>query len=1324
MADTIDNIVSQEVFSQLKALSDSINQCDDALKNCIVSANEMSKSLSSATGLRDVSKLYQENVERVNALGQAQNRYVNTINDVKKAASQLSGGIDELARAHADAQVALNKMGIQTDIAAKSMVGMQKQAKEIATEIKYLNKKYDAGLISVTSYKKALAELKVEEAELKAGAAENAAVMKKTVAESNAAEGSYNRIKARIDLLTNAMKQMSDEELKNENAGGVMRKELVILKDRLSELNAEMGNDKAPKFRTMIMAAKNEMMTLGQSIKSLNEDLDVQRQKSEEIARSKGVESEEYRNSVEAIKQGEAALAEMSEQYTQLQENAASLIIQQKEVNKQMAALSDPTANIKAMTGQIGLVAHSFTLMKAAAHAAGIENEAVEKTMAKIYIVQQSLNAINAIAMTLNKNSLVMVKTRAAWEKIQATYKAALVKSTVAETAATQANTTAQVKNTAATAGATAATGALAAGETAATATSFTLVGALKAVSVAIKSIPIIGWILAAISALIALGKLVASFFSESEDGNESRAKAVELEIQHQEEMSKVNRAIEQENEQLEKALKTLKEMNSSATEYRESIDMLSNATGLTKEYLEEHKDELDEITKKAEELQAAEKKKSSAEKEYNDLLLKQTNIRNKISNINSMDHKNRKEALEQMYESGELLESQYKAINKAMHDSRDEHWETYEYEEKINEILNSNVETSENYLATKKEALEVANKSYETAKNEINELKDSMLYESAKKELKKRIGEAEIARIKAEAQVSKDSRKKKEADLKAEKAAYKKLREERREAYEEMIAGMNKESEEYAKLKELRVKEMKEMYSEYLAKVKLIEQNYAKEARQRAKERADNESDIRIAEYDYMLGVVTGMEDKQRYYTLKAEEELAKKKRAINSNEALTKKQKIAMIEQAERDSAKKIADNYKQMVDKQIDYAIKLAKDLSSAVANVDTQKLKEIQQSMKYESDPEELKRKKQSEIDLMVEMEEKKHQQILAQNWEARDKEEADFQGGEEEWMKLVEKWNAIETAEELRHSNELVAINQKNIENKRKALDTAIKKLEEDFKDRQNNLVIENVGELTEGQKMREQMNLVQQQIDKWNELHDAYIEDGMSEEEWQRKHAEMLAKQVVLEEEYAQRRKDALVDLGGAMFGLGDALADMVDDEVQQTKIKQALAVAEVLMNQGIAISEAVKEGMNGDTYTAALRIMTSMSIIATSIMSAMNAVRQSEQSIQQAENYAEGTDYHHGGAAVIGEAGYPELVLSNGKSFVVDAPTFFPNLPIGSKVIPLNGSAGTDLSEVIEGIDRLNRKETVLVNVGKDVYTYIWNGASRTRILNKKFCH
>jgi hypothetical protein len=87
-------------------------------------------------------------------------------------------------------------------------------------------------------------------------------------------------------------------------------------------------------------------------------------------------------------------------------------------------------------------------------------------------------------------------------------------------------------------------------------------------------------------------------------------------------------------------------------------------------------------------------------------------------------------------------------------------------------------------------------------------------------------------------------------------------------------------------------------------------------------------------------------------------------------------------------------------------------------------------------------------------------------------------------------------------------------------------------------------------------------------------------------------------------------------------------------------------------------------------------------------------------------------------------------LVVAGNKTFIVEKPTLIKDLPVGSKVTPLDvqrvsdSAQQIDLTGVYERMDRIEKRDRVHIDVGRNVYSYIVKGASRARILNKQFSH
>ena len=113
---------------------------------------------------------------------------------------------------------------------------------------------------------------------------------------------------------------------------------------------------------------------------------------------------------------------------------------------------------------------------------------------------------------------------------------------------------------------------------------------------------------------------------------------------------------------------------------------------------------------------------------------------------------------------------------------------------------------------------------------------------------------------------------------------------------------------------------------------------------------------------------------------------------------------------------------------------------------------------------------------------------------------------------------------------------------------------------------------------------------------------------------------------------------------------------------------------------------------------------------------------------IRQAKAYAEGTDYHTGGAAIIGEAGEPELVkIPNKSPFWITKPALIPDLPKGTSVTPLHDfeyTNTTDMEETNELLRQLVSKKSaaVTVDVGGNIGMRLKRDLGTLSIINKKF--
>ena len=231
----------------------------------------------------------------------------------------------------------------------------------------------------------------------------------------------------------------------------------------------------------------------------------------------------EVRNAREELAKMEAAGQRGTVAYEQLQEKTGKLTNQMRHAQLQATVLAHDQRGFQGIITGLGGISGA---MSAAAGVYGLfarENENLQKIMVKVQSLMAITIGLQQVAQTINKDSAFMLVTvnglKKWWNEI--TGKSVVVQTaesvaTKAATAAKKEQTTEIIKGTAATAGNTAAT---------ATGTVATkgLAGGFKAVGLAIKSIPGIGWLIAGITAV------VAAFALLTKKTREARAEQIEF---------------------------------------------------------------------------------------------------------------------------------------------------------------------------------------------------------------------------------------------------------------------------------------------------------------------------------------------------------------------------------------------------------------------------------------------------------------------------------------------------------------------------------------------------------------------------------------------------------------------------------------------------------------------------------------------------------------------------------------------------------------------------------------------------------------------------
>ena len=337
--------------------------------------------------------------------------------------------------------------------------------------------------------------------------------------------------------IRNGLSQIGAACEMHENAIAALKKEYEQITQTMNGA-LKSGNDNEYRaLRDRAQAIKGEIATRKSLLNELREQSNVLEDEASRMEQARAAAENtaqahvSLRQQIRALKEEMAdavanGIDEQSEAYKRMVNELGRLQVIQGDIQTQGSILANDEATFAGVLSGLNGLVGGFTAAQGAIALFAGENENLQKIMLKVQSLMSITMGLQQVSQALNKDSafsLVTLNKAKEWwnnllavgrgEQIAATAAtAADTTATIASTATTTANATAQqASNTAKTASVGASTGAAAAqavqtaSATAGTVANIGLAGAFRMVGAAIKSIPVFGWVLAGISALIAL---------------------------------------------------------------------------------------------------------------------------------------------------------------------------------------------------------------------------------------------------------------------------------------------------------------------------------------------------------------------------------------------------------------------------------------------------------------------------------------------------------------------------------------------------------------------------------------------------------------------------------------------------------------------------------------------------------------------------------------------------------------------------------------------------------------------------------------------------
>lgn len=615
----------------------------------------------------------------------------------------------------------------------KELDTLKKERKDLKDQMK------DEANQTEENYQK-LVTLDTQIRETSKGIKELTSAVDANIKQQDAQEGSLVQMRAHLKELVYEYDNMS-AAVRDSDFGASKAQEIADLRQNLKDLEGNIGDFRrnVGDYRNAINDALNGNASLKSAFGELRNELTkitfqqrqqvdaIKAQKAalDELARTVGTDSQAYKESEAELQRMQDEYKETTQTIQDMTKAGSDMKDAINDVNRSLSEGATDNSTLVAIGQGVQVAADSYAALKAGMTALGIESEDLMNVFAKLQIIQQGLNSVTRIFNALQKESLLRQKLTAAWTTLTTTSIATL--------------TAAKKKDAAASVQAAAGDAALAAGETAATAAAGGLTVALHAVSTAIKSIPVIGWILAAVAALGTLIGFIVKANKESKKGNDEleRRKKIESEINeiHKEALESTQKEVVE----MEQNVKHLKEMKEGTEEWDEMVTQVASDLGVDAEWLKKNIDKVDALKAAWIELQKSMALGEAAAKKMADNQIKQATIATDIMKImQGTDAKKRTEELQKQlgltYKQADALSKAYhhqggnskeyqKAVQNVMNSLKDEQKvlenvmdEAYEKQKKAQDDLSK---TAEGHIAS------ASNKAHKAAKSAQKDIKD-----------------------------------------------------------------------------------------------------------------------------------------------------------------------------------------------------------------------------------------------------------------------------------------------------------------------------------------------------------------------------------------------------------------------------------------------------------------------------------------------------------------------------------------------------------------------------------------------------------------------
>lgn len=359
---------------------------------------------------------------------------------VEKSVKPISEMIEAQKKLNQQGQISQKSIDDQAaslEELLQQYVETQFRLDELKKVKKGLDKAFQDGLIDELAYKEALADLKLQQVELSVSMSDVNRALKNIQKEFAASDGSIDQMAARLALLQQAYKALSDEEKESE-IGKETARQLNELSAKINEQKKSIGDfssnvgryaeslgsgfERVANEISKLKVQQDELKTSFQNLSDqekqspigfeITKRIDATAMALDGLEKTQSIGFKTGQNYATVVKSLEKNFASLtaSGQYSKefLEEFEKFIISTKREANdlsKEIKAVASETRGLDLAVSAISTIASSFELASGAAALFGDSSEQVEEITKKLIAVQSVANGVREIGKQLTEKT-------------------------------------------------------------------------------------------------------------------------------------------------------------------------------------------------------------------------------------------------------------------------------------------------------------------------------------------------------------------------------------------------------------------------------------------------------------------------------------------------------------------------------------------------------------------------------------------------------------------------------------------------------------------------------------------------------------------------------------------------------------------------------------------------------------------------------------------------------------------------------------------------------------------------------------------------------